>query len=62
MPATGQVVRVAAHCTACGQQIELTGPDTPLMLAALLGCHYLPVIDELDVHSPQGVETWRRTS
>lgn len=55
------VVAVRAHCGACGTVAAFTGDTADESTALWATAHYRPVIDEIDIATPFGVQTWRHT-
>jgi hypothetical protein len=58
------ITAVRMHCGACGEAVEITGPDLRAQTAQWCASHYQPTPDEMDIATLAGSElcTWRRRS
>lgn len=61
----GELVMMTAvrlHCGACGEHVEITGPDLRAETGQWCAAHYQPRPDEIDIATLDGAElcTWRR--
>lgn len=58
------LIKVRAHCAACGEHATITGDSIREITAGWFASHWAPRIDEVDIGTAAGglVGTWRNTA